>query len=259
MYNIKIIEYPAGGGQIRLFDCPVGIVSKKDILEYEIEPFSGQEVRVIRGNIEDNTEDNLKKSLARTRGKIGMYARCVVWEWFATLTFDPKRSNRKDFRECMKKLRNWLHNVRKRYAPELKYLAVPELHADGIAWHVHLLMADTGGLPFSDSKRRSSGQKVYNISGWRWGFSTATKVRDTYRVSRYITKYMTKDCHALAVGAHRYYTSQNLPTPNIITMLVSQKELDSTTEIIVDSLGYNIVKESEVVNDYATVRYIDLQ
>ncbi|MGF7001739.1 TPP-dependent 2-oxoacid decarboxylase [Lachnospiraceae bacterium PFB1-21] len=33
-----------------------------------------------------------------------------------------------------------------------------------------------------------NGKRIYNINNWKWGFSTATKVEHTGKVSRYITK-----------------------------------------------------------------------
>lgn len=190
---------------------------------------------------------------------IGTYARCAIWEYFVTLTFDPERTDRGSFKECMKKVRSWLHNMRKRFAADLQYLVVPELHADGVSWHIHALFSNVGDMVFSDSGRKKSGQTIYNLSGWRWGFSTATKVRDVFRIQRYITKYMTKECHALANGAHRYYVSQNLSSPKVSTMLVDPAEQEELLTQITKSFGMEISYRSEPKGDYVRVTYIELQ
>ena len=100
---------------------------------------------------------------------------------------------------------------------------------------------------------------IYNRSGWKWGFSTATKVRDIFRIQKYIVKYITKECHSLAVGAHRYYVSNNLPEPTNKIMLLMEYEKESTIQMIADSLGREITYRSEPKGDFVQVEYIELQ
>lgn len=258
MYNFKLIKYPNGSAQIRLYNEPVRVEHDKTEQMFEFEPFTAQKARVVKDFV-DNSLENQRKSLSRTKNMIGAYARCAVWEWFVTLTYDPAKIDRSDFKLCMKKVRNWLRNCRSRLASGLKYLIVPELHADGASWHIHALLADTGKMVFSDSGHKISGQAVYNLSGWKWGYSTATKVRDIFRIQRYIVKYMTKDCHALAVGAHRYYVSNNLEEPGISLMLLSNAEKEDVIQMVTDSIGLTIVYRSEPKGDYVQVEYIELQ
>ena len=152
------------------------------------------------GTIGDiSSEESLKISLARTRSKIYEYARSCSWQWFCTLTFAPDQTDRTDFKLCMKRVRQWLNNQKKRFSPGLFYLAVPEIHTKnqdkyGITWHVHILLADIGnmGMIFSGHYDKS-GRKIYNLSGWNFGFSTAVQIEpgESHRVSRYIIKYIT--------------------------------------------------------------------
>ncbi|MDE6318222.1 MAG: hypothetical protein K2M22_00605, partial [Lachnospiraceae bacterium] len=51
---------------------------------------------------------------------------------------------------------------------------------------------------------------IYNIMNWKWGFTTATRVYDTERVSSYITKYITKETGLFLKEKHRYYASRNI-------------------------------------------------
>lgn len=258
MYNIKLIEYPNGSAQIRLYSEPVGVEQNRTKQTWEYEPFTMRKARVVT-DFEDNSAENQRKSLSHTKSMIGTYARCAFWEWFVTLTYDAGKIDRTDFKICMKKVRDWLHNCRRRSAPDLKYLVVPELHADGTSWHIHALLSDTGKMVFSDSGHKISGQIVYNLSGWKWGFSTATKVRDIFRIQKYIVKYMTKDCHKLAHGAHRYYVSKNLPKPDVSLMLLLDDDKEAAIQTAVDSLGLDIVYRSEPKGDYVQVEYIELQ
>ena len=53
---------------------------------------------------EKQCEDNLLRSLRRTRSALYTYARQCVWDYFITLTFSPVLiSNRYDYSLCMKK------------------------------------------------------------------------------------------------------------------------------------------------------------
>lgn len=159
-----------------------------------------------------------------------------------------------------KQMRTWLKNTRDRKAENLQYLAVPELHKDMESWHFHVLLANTGDLEFSESGIVQKEKKVFNMPGWTLGFSTATKVQDTYRVQKYITKYMTKECHVMSKGDHRYFVSQNLPKPKKSIFVVGKGEEMNMIHELADRL------QSEVVwiwhsrpGSYVDVTYVELQ
>lgn len=265
MYNVKILEYANESAQIIVYSNPVDCPKKEDEKENELflEPFHGTSVREVLNFTQTNAEENLRKSISRTKKKINMYARGATFEWFTTHTFDPTLVDRSNFKECSKKMRNWLHNVKKRFAPDLKYIAVPELHSDGFTFHFHCLLADIGSLNIKDSKKKTNGthgQTIYNIPQWKWGYSTATKIIDTHRVQSYITKYITKDCYLLASGAHRYYASNNLPLPKASTMLIEPQEQEATIQQIAESLGLDIVYRSkQYSNPFTDATYFELQ
>ena len=48
---------------------------------------------------------------------------------------------------------------------------------------------------------------------WRYGFSTATVVKDSSKASSFITKYITKDLSKVLKNQHRYFASQNMDRP----------------------------------------------
>ena len=229
-YNIRVIRYENGSFEIRQYSNPVNAVyegetsvtpiyqtGKKRKVNLEYNPFT-DEMEKLR-TIED-AERSAKNSLNRTKQNIYKFSRQAEWEYFITLTFDGSKVNRYDFDECMHKANNWFNNQKKRKAPDLKYLFVPEQHKDG-AWHIHGVIADVGEMSFADSGRVAIGKKayrrsdvnsefatIYNLSGWRFGFSTATRVRDKYKVASYITKYITKDLCESTFGKKRYYRSR---------------------------------------------------
>lgn len=144
---------------------------------------------------------------------------------FITLTFDQKKVDRTDYDLLLKKIQKWLDNLRQKKCPNLKYLIVPEIHKrlednGKHAWHFHGLLANIDGLTIvpsyrKDGKRRitKSGLERFEIQDYKLGFSDATFVTDTFRVSTYILKYITKAECCIAAGKRRYIYSQNLNKP----------------------------------------------
>lgn len=288
-YNVKIIKYPNGSAQIRKYSRPLQAKQNK----HDFERFSFQEEEILRkggsvwkDNIEyvmnpfdksivPNTglsqEDSKKEScsdsdiwhsLNRTKNKIYTYARCVHWQWFVTFTFSSEKTDRYNYDECSRLVRRWLNNQR-RNAPDLQYLIVPEQHKDG-AWHFHGLLENTGKMKFSDSgKKDKKGKKIYNMSKWSNGFTTATAVSDVYKISKYIGKYITKELCEMTKGKQRYFVSQNMPDPNESVFLIDEntENFAEFLSVLVDSMGYEIVYVSEKKNDcaFVGVDYFELQ
>jgi hypothetical protein len=149
-------------------------------------------------------------STNRTKNMVYNYARGDVWNWFITLTFNKNKINRYSFEECSKRLRKWLNNMKNIYAPDMKYLVVPEQHKDG-AWHFHGLLSNTGAMVFNKDCNKytgelletKSGLQIYNFGNYKMGFSTATPITDTAKASSYITKYITKDLSQNTKGFRR--------------------------------------------------------
>ena len=204
--------------------------------------------------IERKKQHSIYSSLNRTRSALYMYARQCDWEYFITLTYSPdKIENRYDYSLCMKKVHNWVDNCRRRKANELLFLLVPEQHKDG-AWHIHGLLCNTTGFTFTDSGKRYDGKIVYNLDDWKLGFSTATKVTDTYKVSNYITKYITKDLCAITPGKQRYFVSKAIPKPKTFTALIDSDEVDSFIHEVADSCGADLEYQKDV-SGYLDVNY----
>lgn len=233
-------------------------IPRIDNAEYCYNPFTEkiQRVYTVEDEIAEKKKklDNLSRSFRRTRSALYMYARQCVWEYFITLTYSPdKIENRYDFSLCMKKVHYWIDNCRRRKANELLFLLVPEQHKDG-AWHVHGLLCNTTGLTFTDSGKRYDGKIVYNLDDWKLGFSTATKVTDTYKVSNYITKYITKDLCAIIPGKQRYFVSKSILKPKTFTALIDTDEVGSFIQEVADSYGADLEYQKDV-SGYLDVNY----
>lgn len=279
-YNCKILEYGNGSAEIRFYSSPIRKRQKSKSLHADadkraiesLEKIFGKGVKLISPERDCETKEqkearerlHLINSANRTKQKIYDLARSCEWEYFITLTFDGSKIDRTDFSLCMSKVRVWLQNQRRDYAPDLRYLIIPEFHKNG-AVHCHGLLKDENNMQFTDSGKCAVGKKaydrkglykdfppIYNLSGWNWGFSTAIKIHDNegHKIEQYILKYITKQSCILAKGCHRYYASKNLSSPNVKTYYVgdkSQQFLDHYCE----------KNKKEVVYSKTTNKYIE--
>lgn len=206
IYNVKCLHYANGDTETRIYSHSIrtGITKKAKRGKKQKGESTAQ--------TEEQRERSTMVSMNRTKNQIFSIARSNKWDYFVTLTFSPKEVDRMDYSACTKKLSKWLNNLR-RLAPDMVYLFVPEQHRDG-AWHFHGLFADVPQLTFVDSGcTTKDGQTIYNILNYSLGFTTATKVRVTDAVSRYITKYITKDMCVMTKNRKRYWVSRNAQRP----------------------------------------------
>ena len=267
-YNIRIFEFPNGEIQVRHYDAPMRYPEDRTDMEDEgtVVPFDGSVVKRELSDRDPSEEEKIetrKRSSNRTKQQMYMYARCVRWDYFITLTFNKDKIDRYDYSTCSKVMRQWLNNQHKRFAPDLKYLVVPEMHRDG-AWHFHGLLADTGRMSFRDSGHKAGNQVIYNMDKWKFGFTTATKVEDTRRVSGYICKYITKNVRDSSPHRQRYFVSQNLPKPKVRSLLLMPDEkIEDLITMIETSTGTECVHASMGCggddNRYVSVDYYELQ
>ena len=149
----------------------------------------------------------------------------------------------------IKKLKRWLDNAVRRKG--LAYVLVPELHKKG-GIHCHALINDCH-LKFVDSSTRlvrgfdkpvhlqtireknllaRSGlseddlRVVYNISDWKYGFSTAIETYgDPANLAFYVTKYLTKDVKK--IFGRFYWHSQNINTKPVTEYLNTDFDLNT--------------------------------
>ena len=119
---------------------------------------------------------------------------------------------------------------------------------DGVHYHFHALIANTGNIQFIDSGIKHNDNIIYNIGNWKFGFTTASKVIDSARASSYITKYITKDLCSVTKYKKRYWSSRNCDRPKVRTYCLPYEEigkflddnihlLQYTKEVVIDSCG----------------------
>ena len=218
------------------------ITLHKQIRRAGYEAIEGEADSKHRGGKKNAAEGTgkLSASLSRTRAAIFELALCNNWEWFVSLTLNPQKFDRADLKTYKKKLSIFIKNYNRIHNTNIKYLLIPELHEDRINYHMHGLMM---GLPvehlreFTEQERLpirilielKKGRKVYTWEayGKTFGYITVTEIRHLESVSRYITKYVTKDLAKTRIGLndHLYYCSQGLKRSELIYIGQLTKEL----------------------------------
>ena len=167
----------------------------------------------------------LPESLRRSRRKLVEYVICNNFELFFTVTGDSNKVNRYDLDLVSKKLTRWLREYRVKHGLDLKYIVVPEHHADG-AWHAHILLS---GLPKEhltqladscpeDADVIGSEPQCWDACADKFGSAMAFGVFDAERLVGYLTKYWYDENERQhdALGKRLYYPSHGLKHRELI-------------------------------------------
>lgn len=277
-YNLKVVEYN-GFLQFRVYKKPIEVKDDKTdyeekkkeeqfLLQFEKDEKADTESGKDNTQNQEGSERSKKVSINRTIQSIYEYSLNNNWDWFVTLTFSPgKVKDRTDYRELVGKSRKWCDNMKQKYAPDFKYLLVPEKHKDG-SYHLHALLANCGAMRFEDSGRVAVGDKayirtkenkdkpwIYNIAQWKLGFSSATKVQSSVRCASYITKYITKELCIGLKNYRRFYPSRNLDKTVQTTFNLPEEDIEELVR------GYEIeyVKVQHIPEAGQSVKYITVR
>lgn len=140
---------------------------------------------------------------------------------FATFTLSPDAvGDRASWEDCYRCLRGWLCNRVNRRG--LKYVIAPERHkAGGI--HFHAIM-NAAALRLSPAISPKTGQPLtnhgaplYNVTDWKFGFTSAERIQsadtDREHVAKYIFKYMGKQGITGKIGGRYLLTGGALALP----------------------------------------------
>lgn len=220
-YNCKVRYFPGNQIKITCFSRPVfnplkaelyGTEPKELVSLKEYDPETGEmaykfvEGKTIYSPFEDRyVPITLYKEPGEKRMRTDSVKRAIdkafeiglanQFRYFITLTLDKEKIDRYDTAKIYPKLRVWLSNMVQRH--KMNYLLFPEYHKPRpgeteCAIHFHML-ANADGLNLSDSgKQTKNGQAIFNLSGWKYGFSTAIELDGRPAIIKYVTKYITK-------------------------------------------------------------------
>ena len=242
LHNTKTKIYPDGSKKITV--CSRAIF-KEDGWESQEENASKPK------DMSNETRDD---SARRAMDAIFDIAMLNKFTHFITWTLDKEKIDRYDVKEISTKLKQFLNNMVRRHG--LHYLIVAEFHKDG-AIHMH-------GFIFGDVKLVDSGHKawdkvdkkwktVFNMPQWALGYSTAIELTgDRSRVSKYITKYISKDFRKI-FGNFYYAGGKTLiRKPPVELTDTDYSKVDSKEYIVpAANLGFKYITEETPKNDIA--------
>jgi len=260
-YHTKVKDYRNGVQQFIRYVNPIVIGKPKKLSihradDSEIEKLLFEMLgdpipeKSIEAQIEAKKHSK-KSSISRTKNNIYDLAQCNEWQWFITLTFDPLQVNRQDYTSCSRLVKMFLDETRRISNGNFKYLGVPEYHADGVSFHFHFIFSGIDDTHFTYSHDDGYNQ-IYNLAKYSYGFTTATRIRDTHKVSGYITKYITKTITDNLSGKKRYWSSRNLLRPKVhlikehidldfLPIPTYSNEISITTSRYSNHINYDII------------------
>lgn len=170
---------------------------------------------VLREPSESEPKERFLQSYCRSRSMVLQYALCNSWEYFITITVDPKRFDRYALDPIWKYLSQWFRDYRK-ISAGFRYLLVPELHKDG-AWHFHGMVSGIRPCDLSQfvpglhpMKLIKAGYLNFGLLAAAIGYVSLSPLRDPVAAAFYVTKYITKEHAHDDFYDHLYYVSQGL-------------------------------------------------
>lgn len=199
-------------------------------------------------------DKSIQASISRTKRMIKDYARNNDFDYFVTLTFDTKKIDSTNQYIVLSATQRYTRMLRQQ---GVKYLIVPELHADGHKIHLHALIK--GAIPLRDSGKLDKYKRtIFNVPSWQFGYSTAIKISNendsTLKIANYIVKYITKDL-VCNFDKKRYWASKALTKPNVLLRSYNPKPdliEKHKWQYISDRTNYRsmtIKKTNKIVND----------
>lgn len=256
-YNLKVFNY-ADGVQFRMYNQSICVSEKIDTIhELSFDSLLSEQLESSDVRTESNYSRSEFVSKNRTIQKMYEITRANHWEYFLTITFNPKFIDRSNYDLLSEKTSKWLNNIKSRYAPDLKYIIVPELHSDGVNYHFHGLLSNIGFLSLVDSGHKVKGASIYNLENWNYGFSTVSKVKDSAKCASYITKYITKDLCAVTKNKRRYWVSKNCDKVKIDSYNLPYEQIAEFVNKNQHLLTY--AKESVVSDSGLVVTYFEFK
>lgn len=164
--------------------------------------------------------DYSDEALKRAKRQVIEYGENNPWTFFVTITFDKRKIDRDNLPLLYKRIRKFMNNYQQRYDKSMKYLLVPEFHADEVHLHWHGLIyfddytkiKDIEEVTVYNRKKRKyetilRSKYMFNAFGACRFDNVATS---PLYVSAYISKYITKQ--NIEVFGTRYVCSKGLKT-----------------------------------------------
>lgn len=181
-------------------------------------------------------------NISRAKARIKEYALCNTWRWFVTLTIDPQKYDRTDLDAFYKDFSAFVHSRLRK--SEIRYIVIPEYHADKQSYHFHALMS---GIPV-DELEVVNGRLNWKPYFDRFGFSMLEPIQDATRCAFYMTKYITKDLgQAVPAGGQLFRVSKGLARAKLLAV---HDDLASPADFASDLREYEDIPVDEYETEY---------
>lgn len=265
MYNLEVVSYE-DQLRVRFYDDIKTHDAPKRPHDVEV-PFTdgdafnpksckGHELNF--SSIEEYAQEKLRISCARSKSQLRHICMSFKPKWFLTFTFDPQKVNSFDYDECVAAISVIFHKWMKLY-PGLQYVIVAEQHKSG-AWHFHGLFNDKIPLVYAGKYRIHKGSNqlddVYHVKDFPWGFTSATRVKNSVACAFYLAKYLTKNFCKMTKGRRRYwYSTSTIKVAEKYKFLISKSDYKDLKDILSLCLSYISSKGGFSRVDYAFVHF----
>lgn len=185
----------------------------------EQNPFDGLWVPEVSDFVSEKNkpvnDEKLANNISRAKSKVFEYAYCNQWDYFVTLTISPEKYDRYDLKTYIKDLGKFINNYNKIHHSKISYVLIPEQHKDG-AWHMHGLIS---GILSKHLEMNKNGYLDFPMYARKFGFCSLSHIKSHEAVSKYITKYVTKELFSRSYGERCYYCSKGLKKAELLYQL----------------------------------------
>ena len=155
--------------------------------------------------------ERFEASVRRSRSVVRHKARCLAVMYLWTFTKRGKFSSRDDLWLAW---REFERMALKRFGARWRYVAVPELHSDGVTWHLHVAVAEW----FDVSALRVLWYRALGGTGAEQGDATPGSVNakdfrrrgGARRIWSYIAKYVGKGVSSSEPFRRSFSTSKGI-------------------------------------------------
>lgn len=245
-YNQKIVTF--GNGMIEITTYAIPQIKQVGSIEHKGGANEQSEIS------DEAQEERTKKQSYKIKRRIRGYALANDFEWFVTLTLDPKKNDSFNYEESKKLLLKWCRYMRDTYG-KFDYIIIPEFHRSG-AVHFHGLLGNFSAnfveatYPKSEKPMLRNERQVYNLADWQYGFTDCEKIVDSEKTASYLTKYITKELmtNKEMFRKKRYFNSKGLKKPTVEYIDSDTNNLKDFTPnfgiVSTDNRGNNILEKS---------------
>lgn len=133
------------------------------------------------------------------------------FNYFITLTFDPKKVNSNNPTELVYYLKQFFKNIKvraKKYDLSYYIILIPDFASVEQGIHFHGLLY-TNSLYYLCNSSRFLNTSIYNLNVWQYGYTTAYRLYNKgQKLLKYVFKYVTK-FDIMLMPKYYYYSEYN--------------------------------------------------